>query len=84
MKVTMEQIANTVGVSRGTVDRALHGRKGVNPQIAELERTGVATVTAHADGSKTVAYRGTDRGQYLRRSDLQVCACRVLEQLAKL
>ena len=59
------------------------GRK-LNPQIAELERTGVATVTAHADGSKTVAYRGTDRGQYLRRSDLQVCACRVLEQLAKL
>ena len=35
MKVTMEQIANAVGVSRGTVDRALHGRGGVNPQIAE-------------------------------------------------
>ena len=35
MKVTMEQIANTVGVSRGTVDRALHGRGGVNPQVAE-------------------------------------------------
>ena len=31
----MEQIASTVGVSRGTVDRALHGRKGVNPQVAE-------------------------------------------------
>ena len=54
----------------------------LHPQIAELERSGVATVTEHADGSKTVAYRGTDRGQYLRRSDLQVCACRVLEQLA--
>ncbi len=35
MKVTMDQIASTVGVSRGTVDRALHGRKGVNPQVAE-------------------------------------------------
>ncbi len=35
MKVTMTQIANTVGVSRGTVDRALHGRSGVNPQVAE-------------------------------------------------
>ena len=35
MKVTMEQIANTVGVSRGTVDRALHGRSGVNAQVAE-------------------------------------------------
>ena len=35
MKITMEQIANAVGVSRGTVDRALHGRAGINPQIAE-------------------------------------------------
>lgn len=35
MKITMSQIANAVGVSRGTVDRALHNRKGVNPQIAE-------------------------------------------------
>ena len=35
MKITMTQIANAVGVSRGTVDRALHNRKGVNPQIAE-------------------------------------------------
>lgn len=35
MKITMSQIANVVGVSRGTVDRALHNRKGVNPQIAE-------------------------------------------------
>ena len=39
MKITINQIANAVGVSRGTVDRALHGRKGVNPQIAEQIRT---------------------------------------------
>ena len=35
MKVTMSQIASVVGVSRGTVDRALHHRSGVNPQVAD-------------------------------------------------
>ena len=35
MEVTMEQIAKQVGVSRGTVDRALHGRPGVNPEVAK-------------------------------------------------
>ena len=33
MKVTMEQIANTVGVSRGTVDRALHHRGRVDAEV---------------------------------------------------
>lgn len=35
MKVTLKQIADIAGVSRGTVDRALHGRGGVNPQVQE-------------------------------------------------
>lgn len=35
MKVTMKQIADIAGVSRGTVDRALHNRDGVNPQVRE-------------------------------------------------
>lgn len=35
MKVTLKQIADIVGVSRGTVDRALHGRSGVNPQVRD-------------------------------------------------
>ena len=64
-----------------TVTVTVAAGRALNPQIAELEKTGVAKVAAHADGSKTVTYRGTDRGQYLRREDLQVCACRVLEQL---
>ena len=51
MKVTMEQIANTVGVSRGTVDRALHGRKGVNPQIAE-QILNVARQLGYRSGSE--------------------------------
>ncbi|MBC8611814.1 LacI family DNA-binding transcriptional regulator [Massilimaliae timonensis] len=34
MAITLEQIAKQVGVSRGTVDRALHDRPGVNKEVA--------------------------------------------------
>ena len=66
---------------KDTVAAEVAPGKVMHPLIAEMEKSGVTTVTEHAGGSKTVTYRGTDRGQYLRRSDLQVCACRVLEQL---
>lgn len=35
MAVTIKEIAAVVGVSRGTVDRVLHNRGGVKPDIAE-------------------------------------------------
>lgn len=35
MKVTIKKIAEVAGVSRGTVDRALNGRTGVNKEVAE-------------------------------------------------
>jgi len=35
MKVTIKKIAEVAGVSRGTVDRALNHRKGVNVKVAE-------------------------------------------------
>ncbi|MGN1008661.1 MAG: LacI family DNA-binding transcriptional regulator [Butyricicoccus sp.] len=34
MAVTLQQIADRAGVSRGTVDRALHNRGRVNPEVA--------------------------------------------------
>ena len=34
MAVTSQQIAQLAGVSRGTVDRALHNRGRVNPEVA--------------------------------------------------
>jgi len=34
VRATLKQIAEAAGVSRGTVDRALHDRKGVNPEVA--------------------------------------------------
>lgn len=38
MAVTTKQIAELAGVSRGTVDRALHNRGRVNPEVAERIR----------------------------------------------
>lgn len=38
MPVTIRKIAELAGVSRGTVDRVLHGRPGVKPDIAEHVR----------------------------------------------
>lgn len=35
MAVTIQQVAEACGVSRGTVDRALHHKKGVRPEVAE-------------------------------------------------
>ena len=34
MAVTAQQIAELAGVSRGTVDRALHNRGRVNPEVS--------------------------------------------------
>lgn len=35
MKLTIKKIAELAGVSRGTVDRALNNRAGVNPEVAK-------------------------------------------------
>ena len=34
MSVTIQQIAEKAGVSRGTVDRALNNRGRINPEVA--------------------------------------------------
>ncbi len=39
MAVTLKQIAELAGVSRGTVDRALYNRGRINPEVADRIRT---------------------------------------------
>ena len=38
MAVTIQQIAEAAGVSRGTVDRALNNRGRINPEVAKQIR----------------------------------------------
>ncbi len=38
MRVTIQQIADRAGVSRGTVDRALNNRGRIAPEVAEKIR----------------------------------------------
>lgn len=58
MAVTAQQIADLVGVSRGTVDRVLHNRGRVRPEVAERVRR-----VAHELG-----YRPNPIGQALVRT----------------
>ena len=40
MAVTIQQVADACGVSRGTVDRALHNKKGIRPEVAlQIQKT---------------------------------------------
>lgn len=58
MAVTLKQIAELAGVSRGTVDRALHHRGRVNPAVAaEIHRI-----------AKELGYQPNQAGQALARS----------------
>lgn len=38
MRITLQDIAEKAGVSRGTVDRAIHNRGSINPEVAERIR----------------------------------------------
>ena len=44
MAVTLQQIADACGVSRGTVDRALHGKQGIRPDVVEHIRQTAQTM----------------------------------------
>ena len=58
MAVTSQQIADLAGVSRGTVDRALHNRGRVSPEVA-------ARISRIAE---ELGYRPNILGQALSRS----------------
>jgi len=53
---TVANIAELAGVSRGTVDRALNNRPGVNPQVAETVRR-IATELGYAPNRAAKALR---------------------------
>lgn len=62
MAVTLKQIAEIAGVSRGTVDRALHDRGRVSPEVAERVRR----------IAEELGYHPNAVGQALARSRKQI------------
>ncbi|MBR0162460.1 MAG: glycoside hydrolase family 3 C-terminal domain-containing protein [Oscillospiraceae bacterium] len=57
--------------------------QSLNEKITGFIELGIAAVEEHADGSRTVTYRGTNRGKWLDIDELRACAARVLETIMK-
>lgn len=53
----------------------------LSDKVSEKVKEGIASVTENEDGSRTVTYRGYDRGKYLDIEDVKTCATRTLLQL---
>jgi LacI family transcriptional regulator len=72
MPVTIQEIAERAGVSRGTVDRALNGRKGINPEteekIKEIARN-MGYRTNRAGRALALAARGKKIGVLVQAAD---------------
>ena len=68
---------------KGTDTVAVKVAAGVplNGKIAALAEQGTAAVTENADGSRTVIYRGVNRGKWLDLDDMRACAARVLNMI---
>lgn len=52
----------------------------LNPKVAEKVKAGCASIVENTDGTKTVTYKGIYHGITLCLTDVQACACRILEQ----
>jgi beta-glucosidase len=55
----------------------------VSEKAKELAEKQMAQISERADGSKTIVYRGTDKGAYLPLGDLQKCAMSILRAILK-
>ena len=76
--VTMQQIADRCGVSRGTVDRALHHKEGVREEVAERIR---ATAREMGYISNRLVMQQDRRGTPLRPFALRADAVRAVREL---
>ncbi len=64
-----------------TAETTVAAGKEVSEKVREAVKNGTATIRDNADGSKLVTWKGTNRGAYLSRGDMQACAIRVLKML---
>ena len=64
-----------------TVSTEVAAGTALGENVLKAADEGYASVEEHDDGSKTVTYRGTNRGQWLDLYDVKACAARVLEMI---
>ena len=53
----------------------------LHEKVSEMVASGIAFVEEKPDGSKTVTYKGLNRGAYLSLGDIQSCAMHVLHSI---
>ncbi len=66
-----------------TVSTTVQPGVALNEKIAQKVEEQVAEITEHEDGSKTITYRGCNRGAYLSLDDVRKCAARNLKQMIR-
>ena len=66
MAVTMQQVAELAGVSRGTVDRVLHGRPNVDAVVREKVLRAAETGRSSAASAERCAISRTIRSSCSR------------------
>ena len=66
---------------KDTVSTVVAAGTALGESVLKAVEEGFASVEEQADGSRTVTYRGTDRGQWLDLYDVRACAARVLEMI---
>ena len=81
--VTMQQIADRCGVSRGTVDRALHHKEGVREEVAERIRATAREMGYISNPPRHAADAAVEdrRGAPLRPFALRADAVRAVREL---
>ena len=66
---------------KDTVSTEVASGTALGESVLKAVEEGFASVEEHADGRKTVTYKGTDRGQWLDLYDVKACAARVLDMI---
>ncbi|MDO5137857.1 MAG: glycoside hydrolase family 3 C-terminal domain-containing protein [Oscillospiraceae bacterium] len=64
-----------------TVSTEVPADTDLGESVLKAVEEGFASVKEHTDGSRTVTYKGIDRGQWLDLYDVKACAARVLEMI---
>ena len=64
---------------KDTVSTVVSADASINDKVLMLEKDGICTIQTEADGSRTITYKGIDRGAYLALGELQNAVINILK-----